>query len=294
MAAISDKTPVAAQSPCADLPSSQSPSRPVSDPPDLDIGVIYTHERDWMPRLLKTMAASGNGLRMRLILVDNASSDGAAPWRGFVPDTLVLRNETRQASYAVNLNRILEASAAPYVLLMNTDMYFDPRTQCLAQMVAFMESQPRCGLAGCRLFHADGHDALAALRFQTLPLILARRCGLSRLFRRSVERHFYADRSPSETWTCDWVSGCFMMVRRKAIEQVGRFDESYWKYFEDVDICFRMAQAGWSVMYHGATSCYHLEKRASKRLFSTDAWLHMLSYARWIFRRGKIPAKRTP
>jgi len=255
-------------------------------PSDLDIGVIYTHERELMPRLLETMSASGDGLRTRLILIDNASSDGVEPWLEFFPETLTLRNEIRQPSYAVNLNRILDASTARYVLLMNTDMYFDPKEQCLARMVAFMDGRPRCGLAGCRLYHADGTDALAARRFQTLPLIVARRCGLGRFFRRTVERHFYAEHSPDETWPCDWVSGCFMMVRRAAIEQVGRFDRRYRKYFEDVDMCLRMAQAGWQVMYHGSASCYHLENRASKTPFSADAWLHLLSYARWLRRRG--------
>ena len=62
------------------------------------------------------------------------------------------------------------------------------------------------------------------------------------------------------------------MVRREAIEAVGHFDEGYGKYFEDVDLCLRMARAGWQVMYHGATSCYHLESRASRNPFSADAW----------------------
>lgn len=255
----------------------------------LDIGVIYTHEREFMPRLLETMSASGNGLAMRLILVDNASAEGVEPWTKYFENTLVLRNERRVASYAANLNRILEASTADYVLLMNTDMYFDPKQQCLARIAAFMDSEPRCGLAGCRLFHSDGGDAMAARRFQTLPLILARRCGLGRLLHRTVARHFYAEHKPDETWQCDWVSGCFMMMRREAFEQVGRFDEGYKKYFEDVDMCLRMAQAGWKVMYHGAASCYHLEHRGSKKIFSADAWLHLRSYFRWLCRRGKLP-----
>ena len=133
-------------------------------------------------------------------------------------------------------------------------------------MVDFMEGQPRCGIAGCRLYHADGSDAYAARRFPTLPLVLARRCGLGRWLRPTVDRHFYAEHAPQETWECEWLSGCFLMVRREAIEEVGRFDQRYRKYCEDVDICLRMARAGWRVMYHGATSCYHLESRSSKRL----------------------------
>jgi len=261
-------------------------------PPDLDIGVIYTHEQELMPRLLTTMSASGEGLRMRLILVDNASADGVEPWCGYLPETQVVRN-TRRLGYAVNLNRILDASTAKYVLLMNTDMYFDPREQCLARMAAFMDSQPRCGMAGCRLYHADGSDAYAARRFQTLPLVLARRCGLGRLLRRAVDHHFYAEHTPDETWPCDWLSGCFLMIRREAIEQVGHFDEGYGKYFEDVDMGLRMARVGWQVMYHGAASCCHLESRASKKLFSADAWLHLRAYLRWL-RKGRLhPAADT-
>jgi N-acetylglucosaminyl-diphospho-decaprenol L-rhamnosyltransferase len=262
-------------------------------PPDLDIGVIYTHERDLMPRLLSTLSASGEGLRMRLLLVDNASAEGVEPWRGYFDDTQVVRNASR-LSYAANLNRILDASTARYTLLLNTDMYFDPRNQCLARMVALMDARPRCGIAGCRLLHADGADALAARRFPTLPLVLARRCGLGRLFRGALDRHFYAEHAPDETFPCDWLSGCFLWVRREAIRQVGPFDERYGKYFEDVDMCLRMARAGWQVLYHGAASCYHLEARASKRLFSADAWRHLRAYLAWLRRWGWRPTADAP
>ena len=127
-------------------------------PRDLDIGVIYTGERDLMGPLLTTMKASVPGLNYRLILVDNHSSDGVEPWRRIIPETTVLKNAER-LHYAANLNRILAASTARYVLVMNTDMFFDPRQQCLSRMVEFMDSHPDCGVAGCRLLHADGHDA---------------------------------------------------------------------------------------------------------------------------------------
>jgi N-acetylglucosaminyl-diphospho-decaprenol L-rhamnosyltransferase len=262
-------------------------------PYDLDIGVVYTHERELMPRLLETMSASGDGLRMRLILVNNASRDLAEECRPTFSETRIVWNDNR-LPYAANLNRILDASTARYVLLMNTDMYFDPRNQCLARMVDFMDSQPGCGLAGCRLYHADGADAHAARQFQTLPLILARRCGLGRVLRGTVHRHFYADHAPDETWACDWLSGCFLLVRREAIEEVGHFDEGYGKYFEDVDICLRMARAGWQVMYHGAASCCHLEQRASKKLLSADAWRHFRAYLRWLNKWGLRPSSLPP
>jgi len=256
--------------------------------PDLEIGVIYTYERELMPRLLETLAASGDGLRLRLILVDNASANGIQEWRHYFADTFSLRNEQRLA-YASNLNRIIAVSSAPYLLLLNTDMYFDPASQCLRRMVELMESRPRCGLAGCRVYHPDGTDAYAARRFPTVPVVLARRLGLKGLFRQAVQRHFYAEHAPAETFSCDWVSGCFMFLRRKALLEVGKFDESYGKYFEDVDLCLRMWRAGWQVVYHGAAYCYHFEQRASKKLFSCDAWLHLRAYLRWLRRWGFRP-----
>ena len=230
---------------------------------------------------------------MRLVLLDNNSADGVEPWRGYFRETRVLRN-SRRLSYAANLNRIVDASAARHVLLMNTDMYFDPPEQCVGRMVAFMDATPRCGVAGCRVYHADGSDAHAARRFQTLPLILARRCGLGGVLRQTVDHHFYAEHAPDETYECDWLSGCFLMARREALRAVGRFDENYGKYFEDVDLCLRMARAGWQVMYHGATSCCHLEARASKNLLSADAWIHLRAYLRWLRRWGWRPARAAP
>ena len=76
------------------------------------------------------------------------------------------------------------------------------------------------------------------------------------------------------------------MIRREAFEDVGYFDEGFAKYFEDVDICYRMARSGWRVMHHGATHCYHLEQRASKGLWSTDALRHLGSYFRWHWKWG--------
>jgi len=262
-----------------------SRTRAVPLPRDLDIGVIYTGEHDLMGPLLSTMKASVPGLNYGLILVDNHSDDGVEPWRHVIPETKVLKNSER-LHYAANMNRILAASTARYVLVMNTDMFFDPRQRCLSQMVEFMDSHPDCGVAGCRLLHADGHDGRAARRFQTLSVILARRFGLGNVMRRTLERYFYMDYALGESFECQWLSGCFLMLRNKAVEKVGLFDESFGKYFEDVDMCLRMALAGWRVMYHGATSAYHIEQRASRKWLSSDAWKHLRSYLYWLNKWG--------
>jgi len=267
--------------------------RGIATAPDLDVGLIYTYERDWMPPLLKSLSVSGEGLSMRLILVDNASSDGVEQWDGFLAQTMHLHN-ARRLYYSANLNRILEASTAPYVLLMNTDLLFDPAEQCLTKMVQFMDRHPRCGIAGCQVYHPDGTFAFPARRFQTLSTILSRRFGMARFLPGAIDSYLYRDRDPRGSWTCDWLSGCFMLLRREAVQKVGPFDARFIKYFEDVDLCLRMGLAGWPPAYYGGTYCYHLEARASKKLFSRDAWRHAQSYLRWLRKWGFAPNRYLP
>lgn len=263
---------------------------PDLDVADLDVGVIYTHERQYMPPLLDTMRRAAGNLKVRLILVDNASVDGCGEWQGYFSRTTVQKNAAR-LGYGANLNRILAASTAPYVLLMNTDMAFDATEPCLEKMVRFMDSRPDCGASICRIYHPDGGYLYPARRFQTPRIIAARRLGLDTVFSDSVEHYLYNDRDRQSAFDCDWISGCFMFLRREAALDIGPFDLRFAKYFEDVDYCARVAQAGWRVMFNGDTYCYHHEQRASRHLLSIDAWLHLRSYFRWLAKWGATPPK---
>jgi hypothetical protein len=141
------------------------------------------------------------------------------------------------------------------------------------------------------LYHPDGSYDFPARRFQTLGTIAARRLGLTGLFGKSVASYLYRDQRHESVFECDWLSGCFLMVRRKALDEVGLLDQQFRKYFEDVDFCLRMARAGWRVMMNGQTFGYHLEQRASRNLFSRDAFVHLQSYARWLAKWGLDPAR---
>jgi GT2 family glycosyltransferase len=275
------------------------PAVPIAPPPDaqtaaeLDVGLIYTYVREYLDALLPQLRDSAQGHRMRLILVDNASTEGVSRWQETFPAETVVRN-TERFGYAANLNRILAVSTAPYVVLLNTDMAFDPAEQCLAQMLRFMDEHPHCGLATCGIYHRDGAYAFPARRWQTPSVVFARRWGGQRADH-VIDHYLHRDRAPTETFSCDWVSGCFMLLRRAAIEQVGLFDTRFGKYFEDVDICYRLHRAGWDVMHHGATRCVHFEQRASRKLFSREAARHAWAYLRWLWKwRGAEARKKIP
>lgn len=252
---------------------------------DLDIGVIYTHEQHYMDPLIESLADSGHDLRMRLLLVDNASTEGVSRWCGQFAETAIIRNQ-RRLGYAENLNLILSASTARHTLLLNTDMVFDPLEQTLTKMVQFMDARSGCGIAGCRLYHPEGEYAYPARRFPSLRAILARRGGALFRSEATTREHLYADLDPLSSFPCDWLSGCFLLVRRECHEQIGGLDaRRFRKYFEDVDYCQRAGEAGWEVCFCGDTYGYHWEQRASRELFSRDSRLHLQSYARWLLKR---------
>ncbi len=253
--------------------------------PEVEVGIIYTGERHYMTPLIDSLAASDGTEGIGLILVDNQSADGTGDWEGTFPDTKVIHNRQR-LGYADNLNRILAASSSEFVLLMNTDMYFDPGSSCVTRMVEFMRAYPRCGLASCGIYHPDGNYAHPARRFQTIKTIAARRLGMETIFPDAIADYLCMEQDHRGTVDCDWVSGCFMLIRRATYEQVGNFDSRFAKYFEDVDMCRRVSQAGWRVMINGAARCYHHEQRGSKSVLSRDALLHLRSYLRWISKWG--------
>ncbi|MEZ6048341.1 MAG: glycosyltransferase [Planctomycetaceae bacterium] len=198
------------------------------EPPLLDIGVIYTDDDEHLQKLLFSLRATLPQFPIRLLLIDNDSRQGVERYREFIERTEVLQNSSRK-TYAENLNRILEASQAEYVLLLNTDIEFDLENRCLDRMVNFMNQHPDCGLAGCRVYLPGGAYGYSARRLQSPITFASRRLGLSRFFPTENNRYLYLDRNRHSSFACEWLSGCFLMVRRSAYQQVGGFDERFRK-----------------------------------------------------------------
>lgn len=257
--------------------------------PDMEIGIIYTHERHFILPLLNSLQAAWVGLNARLLLVDNHSNTNMDEFKALVtPLPVKIITNNRRLNYARNLNVILQHSTAKYVLLMNTDMWFVENEPTLKILFDFMESMPRCGMTVARIIGKDGEFMFPARRFPTIKAILSRRLPVFFNQKKNVEEHLYANRDLHAIFECDWVSGCFMLVRKEAIKETGLFDEGFEKYFEDVDFAARMWEKNWKVMYCGEASCVHLEQKASKRLISKDAFYHLKSYFRFL---RKCPRK---
>jgi N-acetylglucosaminyl-diphospho-decaprenol L-rhamnosyltransferase len=192
-----------------------------------------------------------------VVVVDNASTDGSlAALRASDPAAVVVETGAN-LGYGAAANRGVAASSADLVLVMNPDTTVEPGT--IKALVAALEADPRLAIVGPRIENSDGSVYPSVRTFPALGDALghaflhpfAPRNRFSRRYRMLDWDHG----APAEV---DWVAGTCLLVRRSVFDQLGGFDERYFMYVEDVDLCWRAGQAGWRVGYEPAGRVGHL------------------------------------
>ena len=246
---------------------------------DLTISIISTNEKHFLDVLLPQIPMVAVGVDFEVLLVDNASTDGTSELANRYNFVRIIRNEQKK-TFCANHNIAIEQAKGTYVLLLNPDICFDTQEPCLSKMFNFMQQHSDCGISACRVYNYNHDFAFPARRFQTLSIIVARRIPFL-ASKKIIDRYFYSEHNINSTFEADWLSGCFLFVRKTMLDQTGLLDTRFEKYFEDVDLCRRAKAFGWKVLYFGGTFYYHLEQRASKKIFSTDALKHLKSWFIW-------------
>lgn len=199
--------------------------------------VLYRTSAEEITRMVEQFGQSG--LRTHLFFVDNSPAPLDLP--AFDPDQVTILRPGRNLGYGAGNNRALHASAgwSRYFLILNTDLVFDGAG--LDRMVAYLDRHPDVALAVPRVTYPDG-------RLQTLCRLLPTPADLlGRQFRsNAASTHRRNQRYEFREWSYDhpaqfpFLSGCFMLARREALEMVGGFDERFFLYGEDVDLSRRL------------------------------------------------------
>jgi len=173
-------------------------------------------------------------------LVVIANVPGSTP-----PDVDAIHNE-RPLGFGANVNRGVARTTAELVISANPDA--TPAPGAVAELRAFMEAHPRCGIAGPRMEYPGGGWQPSRRRFPTVAGTVVRRTPLRLVV--SQRRHLHLDEPvPSAPVEADWMLGGFLMLRRTMLDQLGGFDEGYRLYGEDIDLAYRAARAGWERWY---------------------------------------------
>ncbi len=252
----------------------------------LSVVIVHYNTSEDLDRCLASLDACPPACPHEVVVVDNASRDGAlAAVRERRPGVRWLLNH-ENVGYARGVNQGLAAAPAEYHLVLNPDIVVTPGA--IDALLAFAQARPRAGIVGPQLLNEDGSIQDSCRRFYTLRTLLLRRTVLGRVWPRSraVAAHLMRDFDHRSERAVDWVLGGCLLVRRRALERVGPLDERFFLYFEDVDWCFRMWRAGWEVLYFPDARFTHRHRRASARgPLRRGFWQHLGSlisfYEKW-------------
>jgi GT2 family glycosyltransferase len=201
-----------------------------------------------------------------IIVVDNASTDGSKEMiKNDFPKVVLIENPVNRGFAAAN-NQGIAVAKGRYVLLLNSDTVV--LDNCIANMISFADAHPRAGVTGCRVLNADRTLQRTCFMFPSILNLFLSSSYLykvfpkSRFFGRELMTWWNAD----DVREVDIVKGCFMLVRREAIEKVGGLDENFFMYAEETDWCYRFKKSGWKVMFAPAGEIIHYGGRSTTQV----------------------------
>jgi GT2 family glycosyltransferase len=197
------------------------------------------------------------------IVVDNASSDGSAEMvRAEYPWVTLHANQTNPG-YGAAANQAIASCTSEYVLLLNSDTRLQAGP--LMALSGYLDVHPHAAIVGPRLVEADGTLQASCYPFPTPLNTFLENSTMAIFWGRLIRRHIPLLRnSYLRTWphnaarVVPWLKGAALAIRRTAFDAVGGFDPSYFMYFEDADLCYRLTAAGWQVHFTPATTVVHV------------------------------------
>jgi N-acetylglucosaminyl-diphospho-decaprenol L-rhamnosyltransferase len=241
---------------------------PAGRAPLCSVVLVSYHSAEDLPGCIGTLAAAAPGQVAEVVVVDNASGDDSAEVARGLGDTTglalkVIENPTN-VGYSRAANQGAAATGGDWLLIANPDTRFAPGS--LARLLATAAADPTIGCVGPHLRNPDGSEYPTGRRFPSV-FVGALHALLGTVWPGNpATRHYHltgVDRSvPVQV---DWVSGACMCVRHAAWEQVGGFDPGYFMYAEDMDLCLRIARAGWRVVFDGGAEVVHTVGGSTRR-----------------------------
>jgi GT2 family glycosyltransferase len=189
----------------------------------------------------------------------------------------------RMLGFSANINQGVAATTGEYVVVSNPDAVPDPGA--VAELVAFADAHPRCGVAGPKMLNSDGTPQASRRRFPTVAGTIVRRTPLRLLFPplRWQRRHYMLDEPNDRPVEVDTMLGAFLLMRRAMLEELGGWDPGYQLYCDDIDLNYRAMKAGWERWWVPRAVVRHeYQAVIDKRFFTRRNWWHLKAMARFL------------
>lgn len=237
---------------------------------DLSIIIVNWNTRQLLAECLDSIYASLLDRECEIWVVDNNSKDGSQRMlRELYPEINLIANSCNPGFARAN-NQAIHQCTGEYILLLNPDTVVKPGA--LSLLMKFLDEHPQAGAVGPRLINADGSLQISAYPQPTLW--------------REFWRLFHMDNFhpwalyPMQEWDVatprqvDVLMGACLLIRRKVLDQIGLFDEDYFMYSEEVDLCCRIRQAGWSIYWVPQAVVVHYGGQSTDQV-AAEMFLHL-------------------
>jgi GT2 family glycosyltransferase len=225
---------------------------------DLSIILVNWNGRELVARALECVYNTVRHARYEVIVVDNASNDGSVTLiRERFPQTILIVNDQNVGFGRAN-NQAAQIACGRHLLLLNTDCFVYEQT--IDAMVRFLDQHPEAGAVGPRLRYEDGSLQRSVMSFPTLLTELWTVLGLAQLFPKSplFGQYLMTHWDLDSVREVDALMGACLMLRSSVVEQIGLFDEQFFMYSEEVDLCYRLRQAGWKCFFLPDVEAIHI------------------------------------
>jgi hypothetical protein len=254
--------------------------------PDVSLIIVNHQSAPDVRALMRSLAEHPQACELEAVVVNTGPVRAWEPeGEEIVPATAITLD--RNVGYGAAVNRGLEEASGRYLLAVNADLLF--RDSCLETAVEYMQRHPEVGVLAPRLVFPDGTLQYSGRRFYTVRTLLSRRTPLRRLLQRTEEEHLYATEDHDRVFPVDWAIGAALMIRRELIDGGRLFDERYFLYLEDVDLCAAAWHRGFAVVYFPPVTLEHRHTRMSaNRLWGRATRTHARSLWRFWRKWGTL------
>jgi GT2 family glycosyltransferase len=233
---------------------------------DLTVVIVNYNVHYFLDQCLKSVFRSGNTLEMEVIVVDNNSVDGSQEMiREKYPRVILIANQENSGFSKAN-NQAIRIAKGRYVLLLNPDTVVEDDT--LTKVVRFMDKHPDAGGLGVKMLDGQGQFLPESKRGLPTPdVAFFKIFGLAKLFpkSRTFGKYHLGYLDPEQTHEVEVLSGAFMLLRKEALEKTGYLDEDFFMYGEDIDLSYRITQAGYKNYYFPETRIIHYKGESTKK-----------------------------
>ena len=259
--------------------------------PSVDIVIVNWNSRSLLRECLAALDQSTIATRLKVVIVDNASTDGSAD--GLATDRvhldIVLNTENR--GFAAGCNQGAKAGSAAILLFLNPDVRVRSDTVERAARYLADPAHSGVGVLGVQLLDTDGHVQRSCARAPTVRSLLLQTLFLDRICPALVPPHFLTEWDHEDTRPVDQVMGAFLMIRREVFAKLGGFDERFFLYFEDVDLCLAARKDGWAVIHYAGAQAEHLGGGTTEAVKDLRLYYHASSRVRYAAKwHGRIVA----